>query len=51
MNLHQLFIVGLMDLPTELFDQIIDLAIPEDDFYCLYRPCTVNLRLVNRKHF
>ena len=43
--------MGFMDLPTELLGQIIDLAIPEDDCYCLYRPCTVNFRLVNRKYF
>lgn len=43
--------MGFMDLPTELLGQIVDLAIPEDDCYCLYRPFTVNLRLVNRKYF
>lgn len=43
--------MGLMDLPTELFDHIINLAIPEDDCYCLYHSRTVNIRLINRKYF
>ena len=48
---NQSSIMCLIDLPTELLDHIIDLAIPENDCYCLYHPQTVNLRLINRKYF